>query len=417
MAMQDVFHPSCELENYFILPLGSEMDGYCSWLEAQGFSLPVIQRRVVHVSRFSRYLHNLGLKDYRDISRSHADRFLCDGHWRYRSSSSSMFKEATRSVRSFMEYLSVRGILADSREPPSPYGSLLEEYTEYLRWIRNLQESSIKTYCYYVTWFLEHLATNSPLDTLRELSSAQTQVLFAKCVKGKAASTRGQIKAALGTFLAFCAKRGYTVSDLSQLLPKIFTYALSSVPRGVLEEDVEKILKIIDRTKSVGKRDYAIIQLLWTYGIRGSQVRTLELQDINWHHSRIRFRAMKGGKEVVQHLTDEVGESVLDYLRHGRPQVTYSEVFLTARAPIHPLHHSSNVYNIVTRHMHSAGVTVPGPGPHGFRHAFATRMLRHGQSLKTIADMMGHRSINSSFIYTKVDFNMLNHLPLQWPEV
>jgi len=417
MALQDVFHPSCELARYLMLPLGPEMDGYCNWFESQGFSSPVIQRRVLQVSHFNRYLHHLGLKDIQDVSRSHAEHFLSGGHWRYRSKSRGMFKEAIRSVRSFLEYLSVRGILSDTTERPSPYGSLLEEYTEYLRRIRNLRESSINTYCYYITQFLECLDTNAPLDNLRELSSTQIQALFAKCVQGKAVSTRGQIKAALKTFLCYCAKRGYTAGDLSQVLPKIFTYALSSVPRGVLEGDVEKTLEIIDRTKSVGRRYYAIIQLLWTYGVRGSQVRALELQDINWSHSRIRFRAVKGGKEVLQPLTDEVGESLLDYLRYGRPQATYSEVFLTARAPIHPLRHPSNIYNIVARHMHSAGVARAGIGPHSFRHAFATRMLGHGQSLKVIADMMGHRSINSSFIYTKVDFHMLDHLPLHWPEV
>lgn len=417
MALQDVFHPSCELVRYLMLPLGPEMDGFCNWLESQGFSSTVIQRRVLQVSHFNRYLHNLGLEDFRDISRSHADRFLCDGHWRYRSNSRGMLKEATRSVRSFLEYLSVRGILSDTIERPSPYVRFLKEYTEYLRCIRNLRESSIKAYCYYVTRFLEYLDTNALLDNLRELSSTQIQALFAKCVQGKAVSTRGQIKAALRTFLAFCAKRGYTVGDLSQVLPKIFTYALSSVPCGVSEGDVEKTLEIIDRLGSVGRRDYAIIQLLWTYGVRGSQVRALELQDINWSHSRIRFRAVKGGKEVVQPMTDEVGESLLDYLRYGRPQATYSEVFLTARAPIHPLWHPSNVYNIIARHMQSAGVARAGLGPHSFRHAFATRMLRHGQSLKVIADMMGHRSISSSFIYTKVDFRMLDHLPLKWPEV
>ena len=71
---------------------------------------------------------------------------------------------------------------------------------------------------------------------------------------------------------------------------------------------------------------------------------------------------------------------------------------------------------IVARAMRRAGVTEITRGSCSFRHAFATRMLQHGQSLKVIADMLGHRDINTTFIYTKVDLKTLSSLPLDWPE-
>ncbi len=111
-----------------------------------------------------------------------------------------------------------------------------------------------------------------------------------------------------------------------------------------------------------------------------------------------------------------MGESLLDYLRYGRPKTAYCEVFLTAHAPFHPLT-ADNLYTMIAARMHSVGATGTALGPHAFRHAFATCMLNAGQSLKAIADMLGHRDVNSTFIYTKVDFETLKQLPLDWPEV
>jgi site-specific recombinase XerD len=417
MALEDVFGSSCDVASDRMLPLGVEIESYFNWLDAQGFSAHSRQCKVSHVSRFNSYLRRLGRRDCRDVERRHAESFLSHGHWRRRGGSRRMFKDASRAVWSFLKYLSVRGIIEASPPSPPPYAMLLEGFLDYLRCVRALRESSIKAYRYYVTGLLECLEIDAITESLHKLTTAQIQALFAQQAKGKAVSTRGVIRAAWQSFLGFCAKRGYTASDLSRVLPKIFSYALSRVPRGVSEGDVVRVLECIDRTRRAGLRDYAIIRLLWIYGIRGSQILGLRIQDIDWRHSRIRFRAVKGGKEIIQPLTNEVGESLLAYLRHGRPQAAYSEVFLTACAPLHPLRHLGNVYNIVAQYMRRAGVAGPCLGPQSFRHAFATRMLGRGQSLKVIADMLGHRRISSSLIYTKVDVQMLGRLPLEWPEV
>jgi integrase len=203
---------------------------------------------------------------------------------------------------------------------------------------------------------------------------------------------------------------------LAEAIPRLRTYKLSGVPRAISEEDAEKVLLSIDRTTPVGRRDFAIIQLLYTYGVRGGQVRALQLQDVEWRQSRIRFRSHKRGKEVVVPMTDQVGEALLEYLRHGRPDAPYQEVFLTAHAPVRPMKSPAAMSLLVGHHMVQVGVSCPKKGSHAFRHGFATRMLQRGQSLKTIADLLGHRNINTTFMYTKVDLPTLQQLPLDWPE-
>jgi len=175
--------------------------------------------------------------------------------------------------------------------------------------------------------------------------------------------------------------------------------------------------QVIDRTTSVGRRDYAIIRLLYTYGVRGGQVRALMLDDIAWRDNRIRFPAAKGGKAVIVPLTDEAGEALLDYLRHARPASPQPEVFLTVAPPHRALRIPSTVTVLVVQALERAGVDIPKAGSHVFRHGFAQRMLAQGESLKTIADLLGHRHLDTTFIYTKVDLDALHLLPLDWPEV
>ena len=154
----------------------------------------------------------------------------------------------------------------------------------------------------------------------------------------------------------------------------------------------------------------------FTYGVRGGQVRALRLEDIDWAQNQILFKASKHGKDSLMPLTDEVGEALLDYLQYSRPPYAYPHVFLTCRAPYHPFPHSSSLSAIVERRIRAAGIEIPSKGAHAFRHCFATRMLHKGHSLKAVADVLGHRHLQTTFIYTKVDFNALKQVPLEWPE-
>src|SRR5439155_26540530 len=105
---------------------------------------------------------------------------------------------------------------------------------------------------------------------------------------GKADTTRGQIQSTLRTFFRFCAMKGYVAEHLAEAVPKVFRYQLGNVPRPVSEQKVQELLESIDRSTSAGRRDYAIVLLLHTYGVRGAQIRSLRLEDIQWRHSRIR---------------------------------------------------------------------------------------------------------------------------------
>jgi integrase len=224
------------------------------------------------------------------------------------------------------------------------------------------------------------------------------------------------MQSALRTFLRFSLHQGYIDRPLDLAVPTLRTYKLSTVPRGLTDTEAQRILRCINRKSRVGRRDYAILQLLYTYGVRGGQVRALQMEDIDWEHNHILFKASKHGKDSRLPLTAETGESLLDYLQHSRPSSSFPHVFLTCRAPYHPLPHSSSLSAIVERHIRAAGIELCSKGAHAFRHCFATRMLHKGHSLKAIADVLGHRHLSTTFIYTKVDFNALEQVALEWPQ-
>ena len=227
---------------------------------------------------------------------------------------------------------------------------------------------------------------------------------------------RASMQWALRTFLHFCVREGYVSSGLDHAVPRLRTYRLARVPHGLSEVQAQAVLESVDRGTDGGRRDYAILTMLHTYGVRGGQIRALQLNDIRWSQDQILFRATKGGKDSLLPLTSQVGESLLDYLQNARPRCAFPEVFLTCQAPYRPLAASSTLTSIVSKHIRRAGIETASKGSHTFRHALATRLVADGHPFKAVADVLGHRHLSTTFIYTKVDFHALSQVALEWPE-
>jgi site-specific recombinase XerD len=173
-------------------------------------------------------------------------------------------------------------------------------------------------------------------------------------------------------------------------------------------------LASIDQRMAMGRRDYAIVQLLARLGLRSSEVVHLALDDIDWNHATLTVRS-KGGRRHEFPLAPEVGQAIAAYLCDGRPLSTSRRVFLRAKAPIRGFRNASGVGSIVRHALQRAGIQAPTYGVHQFRHGLATELLRQGASLSEIGDVLGHRHPQTTMIYTKVDLEALRTLALPWP--
>jgi integrase len=188
-------------------------------------------------------------------------------------------------------------------------------------------------------------------------------------------------------------------------------YRLSSIPRSITWEEVGRVLAGVDRRTPCGKRDWAILMLLVTYGLRGREVAALTLDDIDWKRERLRVPERKAGHSTAFPLSASVGEALIDYLRHGRPQTEERRVFFRALAPLEPIGPAA-VSARAGHYLLKAGIEVPRPGSHTLRHTCVQRLVDADFALKTIGDFVGHRSAQSTEIYAKVAVEPLRQVVL-----
>jgi len=417
MALEQVFECPRTLRRLHSGPLGKLLEGFCNWLLEHGFRRCTICKHLFNVSHLNEHLDGLKGGICESLSSKDIDGFfnayplMC----RQRGTLEGHIRRVRYSVNRFLDYLRDSGLF-DPSSGQEIYQPLLDAY---LKWMRNYQhasEGTLEVRRHSITQFLEWLGPDAMQEGLSKLSSDRIEDFFINYAQSMGRSARRSMQSALRTFLRFCLHQGYIEQSLEHAVPTLRTYKLATVPRGLSDTQAQQVLRCINRNSYVGRRDYAILLLLYTYGVRGGQVRALRLEDIDWGRNQILFKALKHGKDSRLPLTPEVGKILLDYLQYSRPPYSYPHIFLTSRAPYHPLPHSSSLSAIVERCIRAAGIEVPNRGAHAFRHCFATRMLHKGHSLKEIADVLGHRHLRTTFIYTKVEFHTLSQVALEWPQ-
>lgn len=193
-------------------------------------------------------------------------------------------------------------------------------------------------------------------------------------------------------------------------------YAFESIPSALSPDQIDAVMQTSRNDQSPkGLRDYAILLLLATYGMRAGEITRLQLNDIDWRADRIFVRHTKTGSQSILPLMPAVGEALLAYLRRGRPKTDVREIFIR-RAPYRGFESGSSLYTSTRRRLDAAGVPPGGKrGPHAFRHAPAVSLLRDGTPMKIIGDVLGHRSASSTSVYLKLATADLRDVALEIP--
>jgi site-specific recombinase XerD len=219
----------------------------------------------------------------------------------------------------------------------------------------------------------------------------------------------------LKSFLRYLWETEIIHYDPSRGMPRIRIPEDAHIPNIWTEQEVSAILSAVERRSAKGKRDYAILLLACKLGLRSKDIRELSLENLHWEESRIDIVQSKTGSPLALPLLDEVGEALIDYLYNARPQSPSKKVFLTCKAPIGPIMRSSALSYLMQGYCRRAAITTRAPyrgSIHSFRHTLATRLLRHDTPLHTIANVLGHTSIESVRIYTKVDLRALRSVAI-----
>jgi site-specific recombinase XerD len=214
----------------------------------------------------------------------------------------------------------------------------------------------------------------------------------------------------LRSFFRFAAQQGWCSGSLALDIDLPRRYELGDVPRAPSVDEIDQLLAITamgDDTVTI--RDHAILLLLIHYGLRRGEVERLMLDDVDWVAETLQVMRPKLRRPHRYPLSAPVGEAILRYLREARPRCEHRTVFITVNAPFRPLSGSS-ISAMVRKRLRKQGVKLEWSGAHCLRHACAGQLLDAGFTLKQIADHLGHRSMSSTRIYTKIDLRGLRQV-------
>ena len=412
------------LETYFVKPqtidrvraswIGPQIEQYVSWLAGQGYSARCVWRRVPLLAAFGEFARRNGARSLADLP-GHVDAFVdsrVSKSRRARRRVGPTFAKDTRGPVEQLLELVLPGFRAAGRpQHHVPFADALPGFFEYLTSERGLRPTSVASYQHHLVRFEAWLG-RAGVAGLGELSPALLSAFIAeRSAAGLAKTTIREGCSALRVFLRYAHREGVVAGGLWKSVEWPLVYRLADIPRSISWEEVGEVLAVVDRRTPCGKRDFAILLLLVTYGLRAREVAALTLDDIDWRRGRLAIPERKAGHSTAFPLSRAAGEALADYLRHGRPESPDRHVFFRAVAPLQPLR-ADAISSCARRYLLRAGIQVPRPGSHTLRHSTVQRLVDTGFSLKTIGDFAGHRSPASTEIYAKVAVESLRPVAL-----
>jgi integrase len=232
--------------------------------------------------------------------------------------------------------------------------------------------------------------------------------------------TVATVVSAIKSFLRHLCIRGIIDGTILEQVPTIRVHGRSRLPAIWPIESVQSLLDVVDRASPFGKRDYAILLLAARMGMRVGDIRDLTFERMDWEHNCIRLAQAKTGVPLELPLSEEVGQAIIDYLRHGRPTTDDRHIFIRHHAPFEAFGQDNNLYWIITSYRRKAGIKLPRQsksGLHSLRHTLASRLLEACVPVETIASTLGHLAPNSTRQYLRVDVNELRRAALDTEEV
>ena len=409
------------LEQYFAKPstldrvrgswIGAEIETYVAWLVDHDYSARSIWHRVPTVFAFGEFARERGAKAVSDLP-AHVEAFVAIRVVLHeKRSTRPMAKEVRGPVEQMLSVV-VPGFDPTGRpHHAQPFTGAVPGFFDYLVDERGLRPDSVRGYRHHLDRFEAYLRRIG-LGSVRELSpTVISAFMVERSSAGLAKSTVRDSAGALRVFLRYAHREGALASDLSAAVGWPQVYRLSTIPRSISWGDVNRVLAGVDRRTAAGRRDYAILLLLVTYGLRGREVAALTLDDIDWKRERLAVPERKAGHSTAFPLSPIVGEALLAYLQEGRPQTTDRHVFFRATAPLRPIGPAA-VSSRARHYLLKAGIDVPRPGSHTLRHSAVQRLVDADFPLKTIGDFIGHRSARSTEIYAKVAVEPLRQVAL-----
>ena len=382
---------------YSTSPAAAWLDDFSAWQKRSGYC-PITILLNLRVTRFVLERHGPFARDRRFSAKDLQQMFASPDRQRVWNSVRSAFKKFLQGQDQWIEDVST-----------DRYAPLLEAYRKYLQELRGLAAASVCCHQSVASRFLKerasrrrHLADLTPRDVERFMSDR------ARCL-----SRIGLLDTLwlLRSFLRFCHDRGELAQRLDEIeVPRKFQG--ERPPRAIPWELTQQLLASIELSSSLAHRDYAVLYLMAHFGLRTGEISTLTLDCIDWAAQTLRVTQSKTRSVLMLPLDRPALRVLKRYLHFGRPADSRPELFLSANAPIRPL---KDVAGLFHKRVRESGLPLAGAVPYGLRHGFAMRLLSQGVGIKAIGDLLGHRSLESTWEYLRLQVDALRDVALPVP--
>ena len=300
---------------------------------------------------------------------------------------------------------------------PDPYDSVAAELKRFQSYLLGTCGLAPVTVAYRVRHIEVFLTTHlqGKLERITRLTATDVDrfvLAYSKC--WQPASLR-ILCGSMRSYFRFRAFRGEPAPIAATVLPRIADWGHSAVPPSLSEAQLTLFLQAFDRSYPTGQRDYAIARCLVDLGLRGQEVAFLRLEAVDWRAGTLTLTGTKGKRTQRLPLPVTTGQALAAYLRHGRPRTIQRTLFVRHVAPFDKPLAVTGIRAAMNRAFARCGLDDQFCNTHVLRHTTAVRLQRAGVPLKEIADVLRHRSLDTTTVYARVDWEALRAVALPWP--
>lgn len=309
--------------------------------------------------------------------------------------------------------LRANSVIVERIQGSTPVDIELQRFDEHMNHVSGLSPKTRSQYLRIVRCLLIQLFPAQNIDISSIIPDNIRQFLVDQSKHYRTPSSLKMLIAALRGYFRFRAVYGDQVNHLIGVASYPANWQLASLPKALNNDEVVRLLGAIGDPNKSSLRDIAIVHCALDLGLRSSEVAKLGLEDIDWQSATVILRKTKSRREDVMPLPEATGRAIADYLKLERPQTASRTMFIRRIAPRDRPIGPDTVRKAIRQAYARSG--LPYTKAHLLRHTMASRLLDGGSSLKEVADVLRHRSLNTTLIYTKLDSRNLRGIALPWP--
>ena len=333
----------------------------------------------------------------------------CDCRWPTHSSRG----DGSAALGHLLLVLRTLGIAAARSVKQTPVDEELRRFDEHMDRVRGLAPKTRRMTLRIVRELLWGRFRDRPV-VISAITPEHVRRFFARlCERYRAPASAGSLVAALRGYFRFRAAAGDSVQGLLSVLSYPANWQHASLPKTLADEEIERLLNSLDWPGPSMRRSAAMVRCAVDLGLRSGEIAALGLDDIDWRARTVALRKTKSRREQVMPLPEPTGRAIAAYLKYERPKTSHRGVFVRRMAPRDALIGADLVRKTIRQAYQRAG--LPYTRSHLLRHTIARRLLAGGSSLKEVADVLRHRSLNTTLIYAKLDSRNLRAVALPWP--